>query len=668
MRCATCGADNPKAADPCPSCRAGAAVPSPRTAAELEAAFAADAADAPSGPLRLGQDFGTRYTVLKLVGQGGMGFVYEALDRDLGIAVALKVLRPGSGDRRAVAEMHRRFKTELLLARRVTHKHVIRIHDIGEIDGIKFLTMPYIKGRDLATVLKTGPLPVATALRHARQIAAGLVAAHAAGVIHRDLKPANVMIGDDGNAVLMDFGIARSSAPDAPQRTIAGAVVGTAAYMAPEQARGEAIDHRADIYAFGLILHEMLCGPRFMPKGAVDDLLSRLTGAPSSARSSNPRVPEALDVLVTRCVQPSTAGRFQSALELASALAALSRSGRGSVPGAPPPARRWALKAAAAAALLVLVGVASWMLGRTEMTAMAGAPVAAAATAADASVAPASATAAATAANLPAGVVPVAGMVAAPMPAPSPAMRSELNRAAAVALTDPDSARAAYTRLAAMDPPGASLAASGLSDLELMRRHYAAAAEMLERAIEMDARAKHMAAAAPKYLALAEAQIGLKRPAEAIAAVDHAVEASRTENILFPAARLYMSLDRPAQAQAIEQELAASAEPHGPAYAEVIRGERSLASGDARRAIEMLEALVRRNDLWFARYVLGTAYLQATRYAEASAEFDALLARRDEGRAVFFDNVPSIRYLAALDDWMTLARDGVRRKVAMTGR
>ena len=550
MRCATCGADNPKAADPCPSCRAGAAVPSPRTAAELEAAFAADAADAPSGPLRLGQDFGTRYTVLKLVGQGGMGFVYEALDRDLGIAVALKVLRPGSSDRRAVAEMHRRFKTELLLARRVTHKHVIRIHDIGEIDGIKFLTMPYIKGRDLATVLKTGPLPVATALRHARQIAAGLVAAHAAGVIHRDLKPANVMIGDDGNAVLMDFGIARSSAPDAPQRTIAGAVVGTAAYMAPEQARGEAIDHRADIYAFGLILHEMLCGPRFMPKGAVDDLLSRLTGAPSSARSSNPRVPEALDVLVTRCVQPSTAGRFQSALELASALAALSRSGRGSVPGAPPPARRWALKAAAAAALLVLVGVASWMLGRTEMTAMAGAPV----------------------------------------------------------------------------------------------------------------------AAAPKYLALAEAQIGLKRPAEAIAAVDHAVEASRTENILFPAARLYMSLDRPAQAQAIEQELAASAEPHGPAYAEVIRGERSLASGDARRAIEMLEALVRRNDLWFARYVLGTAYLQATRYAEASAEFDALLARRDEGRAVFFDNVPSIRYLAALDDWMTLARDGVRRKVAMTGR
>ena len=647
-------------------------MPSPRTAAELEAAFAADAGDAPSGPLRLGQDFGTRYTILKLVGQGGMGFVYEALDRDLGILVALKVLRSGNADRRAVAEMRRRFKTELLLARRVTHKHVIRIHDIGEIDGIKFLTMPFIKGRDLATVLKTGPLPVVTALRHARQVAAGLVAAHAAGVIHRDLKPANVMIGDDGNAVLMDFGIARSSAPDAPQRTMIGAVVGTAAYMAPEQARGEAIDHRADIYAFGLILHEMLCGARFMPKGAVDDLLARLTAAPSSARSSNPRVPEALDALVTRCVQPSTADRYQTALELASALAALSRSGRGpvpgAVPGAQPPARGWVMKVAAVAALLVLVGVASWILGRTEMTAMAGAPVAAATTA-DEAPAPAEAPVAlATAAVLPAAGMPAPDIVAAPLPPPSPAMRSELDRAATVALATPDAARAAYERLATMDPPGASLAAAGISDLELMRRHYAAAAEMLERAIEMDARAKHMAAAAPKYLALAEARIGLKRPAEAIAAVDHAVDASRAESILFPAARLYMSLDRPAQAQAIEQELTASPGPHGLAYTEVLKGEFSLAAGDTRRAIETLEALVRRNDLWFARFVLGTAYLRAARYAEASSEFDGLLVREDEAQAVFFDNVPSIRYLAALEDWMRLAREGTRRKVATTGR
>jgi serine/threonine protein kinase len=225
--------------------------------------------------------------------------------------------------------MQRRFKTELLLARKVTHKNVIRIHDIGDIDGIKFITMPFVNGQDLATILKKGPLPVTHAVRYARQLASGLAAAHAAGVIHRDLKPANIMIGEDDQALLMDFGIARSSAHGSAQRTVAGAVVGTAAYMAPEQARGEAIDHRADIYAFGLILYEMLCGPRFMPKGAVADLFGRMTAPPAPARAANRQVPEGLDAVVTRCVQPAPADRYQSAAELAAALAALSRRGRG---------------------------------------------------------------------------------------------------------------------------------------------------------------------------------------------------------------------------------------------------------------------------------------------------------------------------------------------------
>ncbi len=131
----------------------------PRSAADLEAAFAAGADDPPSpssGPLRVGQDFGTRYTVLKLLGVGGMGVVYQVLDRDLGVPVALKVLRLPPGNPKALAEMQRRFKTELLLARKVTHKNVIRIHDIGDIDGIKFITMPFVNGQDLATILKKG--------------------------------------------------------------------------------------------------------------------------------------------------------------------------------------------------------------------------------------------------------------------------------------------------------------------------------------------------------------------------------------------------------------------------------------------------------------------------------------------------------------------------------
>lgn len=659
MRCVTCGAANPRALDPCPLCGAGAAAPGPRSAAELEAAFAEDANGGPagpSGPLRLGQDFGTRYTVLKLLGQGGMGVVYEALDRDLGIAVALKVLRPVAGNPRALAEMHRRFKTELLLARRVTHKHVIRIHDIGEVDGIKFLTMPYVNGCDLATVLKKGPLPVARALRYGRQIAAGLVAAHSAGVVHRDLKPANIMIGHDDNALLMDFGIARSSTPGAPQRTIAGAVIGTAAYMAPEQARGETVDHRADIYAFGLILHEMLCGPRFMPKGAVDDLFARLTAPPASARAANAEVPEALDAVVTRCVQPSPGERYQTTLELAAALAALSRHGRGPVPGAPPRRPTWVLKAAAAAAaLLLLAGIGYAMWSGAELTAIASGPLAA-------EEAPASESGGGGRT-----LAAESGLPGRPAAAPSAEIRLELDRAAELALAAPDRARAAYARMAAMGPPGASLAASGVSDLELMRRHYAAAAEMLERAIDMDARARNLAGAAPKYLALAEARIALGQPDTAVAAVDQAVAASRAESVLFPAARLYIELHRQAQAQALARELAESS-PRGTAYAGVIDAELTRDRGDLARAIAMLEAVVAANDLWMARFALGTAYVQALRYADAAAEFTALQRRSGEAHAVFFDNVPSIRYLAALDYWVERARDGVRRNVAMTGR
>ncbi len=373
MRCVTCGQPNPEASDPCPNCGAGA-VRGPRSAADLEAAFAAGADDPPtqsSGPLRVGQDFGTRYTVLKLLGVGGMGVVYQVLDRDLGVPVALKVLRLPSGNPRALADMQRRFKTELLLARKVTHKNVIRIHDIGDIDGIKFITMPFVNGQDLATILKKGPLSVTAAVRYARQLAAGLAAAHAAGVVHRDLKPANIMIGEDDQALLMDFGIARSSTPGSPQRTVAGAVVGTAAYMAPEQARGETVDHRADIYAFGLILYEMLCGPRFMPKGAVADLFARMTTPPAAARAANGQVPEALDAIVTRCVQPGATERYQTAAELAAALATLSRRGHGPVPGAPSSPNRRVVKAAAVAALLVLVSLGSWAIARMDVKAMA---------------------------------------------------------------------------------------------------------------------------------------------------------------------------------------------------------------------------------------------------------------------------------------------------------
>ena len=313
------------------------------------------------GPLRLGQDFGPRYRVVKLLGSGGMGVVYQALDHELGEDIALKVLRAPAGQTVASAsavEMRRRFRAELVLARKVTHKHVIRIHDIGEIDGIRFISMPFVKGRDLAAILEDGPLPVERALRYARQIVAGLMAVHAAGVVHRDLKPSNIMIDEQDQVLLMDFGIARSTAPNTPQRTMAGAIVGTTAYMAPEQARGEAVDERTDIYGFGLIFYEMLLGPR--SNLTIAELMARMKAAPSSARQINPAIPADLDAIVTRCLQPPAADRFQRTADLAAALNGAHRKKRRRVIPALS-SQAWGSRAAAAALIAALAGVGYWM-------------------------------------------------------------------------------------------------------------------------------------------------------------------------------------------------------------------------------------------------------------------------------------------------------------------
>jgi len=282
-----------------------------------------------AGPLENGQIINGRYHVIRLLGKGGMGAVYHAWDEELGVGVALKAILPAlDEDRSVLEEMERRFKKELLLARQITHRNVVRIHDIGEVDGLKFITMPYIKGQDLATTLRSGPLPAAKALALARQIVAGLAAAHEAGVVHRDLKPANIMVEDNEHALLMDFGIARAVSSATSKGTIAGTVVGTIDYMAPEQARGEVVDGRADIYAVGLILYEMLAGRRHLTgDGAVSDLMARMTAAPPPVRTLEPGVPEALESVVTKCLQPSAADRFQNCGQLLDALNALDSEG-----------------------------------------------------------------------------------------------------------------------------------------------------------------------------------------------------------------------------------------------------------------------------------------------------------------------------------------------------
>jgi serine/threonine protein kinase/tetratricopeptide (TPR) repeat protein len=344
-----------------------------------------------------GQNFGARYHIIRMLGVGGMGAVYHAWDGELGVAVALKVVRPEvAADPHSARELDQRFKRELLLARQVTHKNVVRIHDLGEINGIKYITMPYVNGEDLATRLKReGKIPVPQALRIMRGVVAGLVAAHDAGVVHRDLKPANIMIEapseavdgvevpPDGEALIMDFGIARSAAGPAGRavagglvpaallnapavslagETVAGAIVGTIEYMAPEQARGQPADQRADVYSLGLILYDMLTGRRRAEhaQSAIAELQARMADPPPPVRSLAPDVPEALERLISRCLEPDAAARFQNSVELAADLARLDDDG---IPL--PEVRRLTTRMlVAAAALMAALVTGTWWFSR----------------------------------------------------------------------------------------------------------------------------------------------------------------------------------------------------------------------------------------------------------------------------------------------------------------
>ncbi len=354
-------------------------------ATRVSTAPAAGASGERTGPLGVGAPFGTRYRITRLLGLGGMGAVYEAWDAELGVAVALKVIRSEiADDQGAARDLERRFKRELLLARQVTHRNVVRIHDLGEIDGIKYITMPYIEGQDLATILKTeGKLPLARALSIARQALSGLVAAHAEGIVHRDLKPANIMVDAQGNALLMDFGIARSIGmpgppmpgssggsstrmPEGINPTMIGAVVGTIHYMAPEQAKGAEVDHRADIYAFGLILRDMLVGlgRQTSAATALMELQQRLDAPPPSLRTINPSIPETVDRIVTRCVMVEAQDRYQTAADLLTDLEHLDDEGR--VRREPWRLSRKLAVLAGAAVLAALAG--TWWLARTPPT------------------------------------------------------------------------------------------------------------------------------------------------------------------------------------------------------------------------------------------------------------------------------------------------------------
>ncbi len=263
--------------------------------------------------LAIGALVAGRYRILELVGVGGMGMVYRALDEQLGLPVAIKVLRPDLG---CDAGQLERFKQEIVLARQVSHPNVVRTHDLGRDGEIVFLTMDFVPGRSLGDLLaEEGRLDPERAAGIARQIAAGLAAAHEAGVVHRDLKPGNVLLDESGRAAITDFGVARSLG--GPGLTLPGVVVGTLDYLSPEQVRGTMVDGRSDLYALGILLYEMLSGRLPFAGGSeAETLAQRLTGSTQNLHTAGVEVSRPLDTVVRWLLQPDPTRRYQSAREV----------------------------------------------------------------------------------------------------------------------------------------------------------------------------------------------------------------------------------------------------------------------------------------------------------------------------------------------------------------
>lgn len=243
-----------------------------------------------------------------MLGEGGMGAVYKARDRELDRLVALKVVRR---DLAGQASILQRFKQELILARKITHRNVVRIFDLGVTDGLRFITMEFIEGQDLASLLEERKLTPEETVQILRQVCAALQAAHAEGVIHRDLKPQNIMIETGGRIVVMDFGLARSM--EASGMTQAGAIMGTPAYMSPEQAKGIPADERSDVFALGIIAYQMLCGQvPFKADSALASLLMRTQTPAPSLTQVDPTIPQQLSDIVQKSLGTDVADRYQS--------------------------------------------------------------------------------------------------------------------------------------------------------------------------------------------------------------------------------------------------------------------------------------------------------------------------------------------------------------------
>jgi serine/threonine protein kinase/tetratricopeptide (TPR) repeat protein len=309
IKCPKCQTENPDSQKYCGECAAPLHSP--------EDIQGTETMEAPREELTTGSTFAGRYQIIEELGRGGMGRVYKAYDTEIKEKVALKLLKPEIASDAKTIE---RFRNEIRLARKIAHRNVCKTYDLGEERGTRFITMEFVDGEDLkSTIRRIGRLPAAKSIAIARQICEGLEEAHRLGVVHRDLKPGNIMLDREGNARIMDFGIARSLKTKGI--TGAGIMIGTPEYMSPEQVDGEEIDPRSDIYSLGVILFEMVTGQMLFEGDSPFTIGMKHKGEdPENPQELNPQIPDNLNAVILRCLEKDRNKRYTSAGELSSVL------------------------------------------------------------------------------------------------------------------------------------------------------------------------------------------------------------------------------------------------------------------------------------------------------------------------------------------------------------
>jgi len=315
IKCPKCHASNPETQRFCGECgtQIGSYEAKALESGAIPPDFKTETLETPVQELTTGSTFAGRYQIIEELGKGGMGKVYKVFDQEIQAKMALKLIKPEiSVDKHSIE----RFRNELKIARDVSHKNICRMYDLGKEAGNYFITMEYVSGEDLKSFIRRSrQLVVGTAIFIAKQVCDGLAEAHRQGVVHRDLKPGNIMIDRDGNAKIMDFGIARSISVKGI--TGAGMMIGTPEYMSPEQVEGKEVDQRSDIYSLGIILYEMVTGQvPFEGDTPFTIGVKQKSEIPRDPKELNAQIPQDLSRLILRCLEKDKDRRYQSADEL----------------------------------------------------------------------------------------------------------------------------------------------------------------------------------------------------------------------------------------------------------------------------------------------------------------------------------------------------------------